>query len=134
MATDIWIHIEYKSRKKSRWAYAYEADGERNYSMFGILAGTRGDGDALYDPRGLPKDVSPETLKAYKDFEEDAHTPSWLTTQELKECMDQVLKKTKLMYVQQVKKSLQPYYKIYETMKYFEDQGEPCRMVFWFDN
>jgi len=30
MATDIWIHIEYKSRKKSRWAYAYEADGERN--------------------------------------------------------------------------------------------------------
>ena len=102
--------------------------------MFGVLAGTRGDSNALYDPRGLPNDVSPETLRAYRDFDEDAHTPCWLTTKELKECIVQVLKKTKPIYVQQVKKSLQPYYKIYETMKYFEDQEEPCRMVFWFDN
>lgn len=38
MATDIWIHIEYKSRKNGRWTYAYEADGERHYGVFGVLA------------------------------------------------------------------------------------------------
>ncbi len=131
MATDIWIHIEFKSRKTGKWTYAYEADGERYYEMFGVLAGTRGDSDALYEPRGLPNDASPETLKEYKDFGEDAHTPCWLTTQELKECMDQLEKKFNPMVVN-IEQN--PYYKIYEIMKYMEDQGEPCRMIFWFDN
>ena len=65
MATDIWIHVEYKSRKTGIWTYAYEADGDRNYKMFDVLAGTRGDCWPLYDPRGLPSDISDKAKKEY---------------------------------------------------------------------
>lgn len=134
MATDIWIHVEYKSRKTGKWTYAYEADGDRNYKLFGILAGTRGDCRPLYDPRGLPSDISDKAKKEYEDWGADAHTPSWLTTQELKECLNTAIERTKDSYRDEMEKWLKPYYEIYEKMNEKEAQGEPCRMIFWFDN
>ena len=134
MATDIWIHVEYKSRKTGKWTYAYEADGDRNYKLFGILAGTRGDCWPLYDPRGLPIDISDKAKKEYEDWGADAHTPSWLTTQELKECLNTAIKRTKDSYRDEMKKWLKPYYDLYEKMNEKETQGEPSRMIFWFDN
>ncbi|MBR5698605.1 MAG: hypothetical protein IKX44_08330 [Prevotella sp.] len=135
MATDIWIHIEHKSRKSGKYVYDFEADGDRIYSLFGALAGTRGKLEPMFDPRGLPDDVTPETLEEYNLFEEDAHTPSWLTTNELRECLDQTIKEYSDEYGEkEVKSWLKNYEKIYEYMKYSEDEGEPSRIVFWFDN
>jgi len=134
MATDIWIHVEYKSRKSGEWTYAYEADGDRIYSLFSVLAGTRGECLPLYDPRGLPSDISNKTKKEYEDWGADAHTPSWLTSKELKECLRITLKRTEDCYRGEMKKWLAPYYEIYEKMNVIESQGEPCRMIFWFDN
>lgn len=134
MATDIWIHIEHKSRKTNKYVYDYEADGDRIYALFGALAGLRGS-FYLYDPRGLPKDISPEVLKEYQSWGEDAHTPSWLTTEELRKCLDLTIKKLSKEYdMKEVKSWLKNYEKIYEYMKYSEDEGEPSRIVFWFDN
>ena len=134
MATDLWIHVEYKSRKTGRWTYAYEADGDRNYNLFSVLAGTRGECLPLYDPRGLPDDISDKAKKKYEDWGTDAHTPSWLTTQELEECLSTTIKRTEDSYRSEMKKWLKPYYEIYEKMNTIELQGEPCRIVFWFDN
>ena len=134
MATDIWIHVEYKSRQTGKWTYAYEADGDRNYKLFDVLAGTRGDCRPLYNPRGLPIDISDKAKKEYEDCGADAHTPSWLTTQELKECLNTAIKRTKDICRDEMKKWLKPYYGIYEKMKEKETRGEPCRMIFWFDN
>ena len=133
MATDIWIHVEHRSRNK--YVYDFEADGERIYALFGALAGTRGTIDPIYDPRGLPDYVSPEVLEEYRLFEGDAHTPSWLTTIEFRKCLDLTIKVlSKKEDENNVKTWFQPYEKIYEYMKYCESEGESSRIVFWFDN
>ena len=134
MATDIWIHVEYKSRKTGKWTYAYEVDGDRNYNLFSVLAGTRGDCLPLYNPRGLPSDISDMAKKEYEDWGADAHTPSWLTTQEFKECLSTTIKRSEDSYREEMKKWLKPYYGIYKKMNTIESKGEPCRIVFWFDN
>ena len=132
MATDIWIHIEYHSKKKNKFVYAYEADGERIYPVLGALAGTRSYIEPIYEPRGLPEDVSRETLKEFNDFGADAHTPSWLITQEFRNCLDLVLQELQKEgnNLKTVKEWLSPYEKIYDYMKSHEDDGEPCRIVF----
>ena len=134
MATDIWIHIEHKCRNTNKYVYDFEADGDRVYALFGTLARLRGT-FYLYDPRGLPNDVSPEVLAEYQSWEEDAHTPSWLTTNELRECLDQTIKEYSDEYGEkEVKSWLKTYEGIYEYMKFNEDEGKPSRIVFWFDN
>ena len=135
MGTDIHIHIEHKSRKKKKYVYDFEAYGERIYSLFGVLAGTRGDYEALYDPRGLPMDVSPEITEEYRTL--GGHTPSWLTTEEFGKCLDSYFEdctKGAGNSEDYVRDWMSSYYKIYEYMKYSEEEGEPSRIVFWFDN
>lgn len=135
MATDIWIHIEYKSRHKNKFVYDREVDGERVYILFGALAGTRGSCEPVYSPRGLPNDVTSHTLRIYNEFGKDAHTPSWLTTEEQRDCIDQAIKVFSKEYsLKEVNSWLSPYEKIFEYMKNKEDKGDLCRIVFWFDN
>jgi hypothetical protein len=63
----------------------------RNYSLFDILAGLARYGDRfrpLAAPRGLPDDVSAETLRNIElnlGWEDDAHSHSWVTLHELQE-------------------------------------------------
>jgi len=139
MATDIWIHIEYQSRKKKyRYIHAnVELNKARVYSLFGAIAGVRQVGyiDPIYEPRGLPDDITEETWKEYKDG--GFHTASWLTSKELRECMDLVVKQYTTKYgfsEETVRKWLEPYEFIYKYMKNSDDEGEPSRMIFWFDN
>lgn len=135
MSTDIWIHIEHRSRKSGKHVYDFEPECARVYALFGALAGTRGGLEPIYAPRGLPDDVTPETLEEFNLFEKDAHTPSWLTTKELRECLDLTIKELSKEYdLKEIKSWLKSYEWIYEYMKYSEDEGEPCRIVFWFDN
>ena len=135
MATDIHIYLEHKSKKSNRFVYDFEAENSRVYILFGALAGTRGSCDPVYEPRGLPVDVSPEVMNEYDFWEADAHTPSWLTTWELRECLDLTIREYSKEYgIESVKSWLKSYEKIYEYMEYSEEEGEPSRIVFWFDN
>lgn len=60
--------------------YPYE---ERDYGLFGILAGVKTYSDKQIDePRGLPDNISTET-KAIFDGCEDYHTPTYFTLKEL---------------------------------------------------
>ncbi|MBR6716666.1 MAG: hypothetical protein IKI83_09520 [Prevotella sp.] len=135
MATDIWIHIEHRSRKSGKFVYDFKPDSARVYALFGALAGTRGSLNPIYDPRGLPIDASPEVIEEHDLFEEDAHTESWLTTGEFRECLDLMIKELSNNYdLKEIKTWLKSYEWIYEYMKSSEDEGEPSRIVFWFDN
>ena len=135
MATDIHIHLEHKSRKTNNYVYDFETKNERIYSLFGALAGTRGSCVPIYEPRGLPDDISSKALKEYQSWGKDAHTPSWLTTKELRECLDLTINElSKEDDVEEIKSWLKSYEEIYECMKHREDEGEPSRIVFWFDN
>lgn len=57
----------------------------RSYGRFGFLADVRNysDVDPITEPRGFPADASPEVRADYDGWGVDAHTPSWLTLEEL---------------------------------------------------
>jgi len=57
----------------------------RNYFLFSILADVRNYCDMvpISSPRGLPKDVSQDTLTKSKEFGCDGHSHSWLSLEEL---------------------------------------------------
>ena len=97
-----------------------------------------------------------ETYRHYKDYGGEAHTASWLTTQEFGECLDIVERiveerskqpKTDLQRnIEMVEKLLRNYHDdndddwlksyrlLYKYMKDSDDDGEPARIIFWFDN
>lgn len=136
MGTDIWINVERKSRRYRRYKYGKEFFfARRYYILFGFLASARSEFEALYPPRGLPKDISKTTLRKYKDGEEDFHTCSWLTTSEFRECIDHANNTAEKL--NRINNQFDPrpdYERIYQCMKESEDEGEPARIVFWFDN
>lgn len=57
----------------------------RNYFLFGILAGVRSWDEGDFEVKGLPKDSSKELNILYKQWRGNAHTPSYITLEELKE-------------------------------------------------
>ena len=116
----------------------------------------RGDKEPLYLVRGLPGDVTQATYNEYKEWEGDAHHASWLTTNEFASCIVEAyirinsLEELKLQkkYEDLWKKirlisgleseddgdCLSSYKEILDLMLSYEKDGEPCRIVFWFDN
>lgn len=137
MGTDIRFHVEYHERKKKRYKHAnMDIALERPYLLFDLLGGGRGGRNPLYYPRGLPGDVTDETYKEYKDGEDEFHHASWLDTQEYRECLDMYYEiigeaGNEDPLFEDFKKKLEL---IYRYMKDSDDEGEPARIVFWFDN
>lgn len=96
MGTDIHMHVEYKDRdgkwecgdyfrlKNDRY-WVVEFLGDRNYDLFAVLANVRNYGNTEYidDPRGLPDDASELVREFYENWEDDAHSCSFLTLREL---------------------------------------------------
>lgn len=158
MGTDIHIHLEYRSRKTKHYQYGGELRGERCYGIFNTMSGSevRGDKEPLYPVRGLPGDVTQATYKEYKEWEGDAHHASWLTTYEFASCIveahirinsfeeiqlhkefEDLWKKIRLISGSELENDgdcLSSYKKILDLMVSYENDGEPCRIVFWFDN
>jgi hypothetical protein len=58
--------------------------GDRDYLLFGFLAGVRDSTNQHFEPRGFPKDASKEVRDQFVAWNGDAHTPSYLTLEELK--------------------------------------------------
>lgn len=68
MGTDISLHVEYR-RNNETYAWSDGAiDLERDYEMFGALAGVRAKSRPLFPPRGLPSNLSPEVFERYYAF------------------------------------------------------------------
>lgn len=155
MGTDIHIHLEYRSHKTKKYHYHGELKGDRCYSIFNAMAGNevRGGDDALFPLRGLPGDVTQATYKSYKDWGADAHHPSWLNTNEFAACIVEAYIRTNSLEEIQFRKEYEDlfmklrllssiekddcqisYKRILDLMLSYEKDGEPCRIVFWFDN
>lgn len=134
MGTDIHIHMEYRGRKKKQYRYGGQMYGERLYGVFEVFGGVRLRGKPLIRPRGLPGDVTNVVLQSYKDWKPACHHASWLTTAELKDCLDEAQKRLIAVKESADNGWLRPYERIYEYMMDYEKVGEPCRIVFWFDN
>lgn len=111
MGCDIHVYTEFKpwyGKREGEWFSAdnyrlnpsfdeedkYESKmnvvpiyGERNYTLFSILADVRnyGENEPISEPRGLPEDCCPEIKKESDSWEVDGHSHSYFT---LKELMD----------------------------------------------
>jgi hypothetical protein len=57
----------------------------RNYGLFAVLAGVRNYGNTIpiSQPRGLPKDISPELFQVSEGYGSDGHSHSFFTVKEL---------------------------------------------------
>lgn len=64
MGCDIHGHIEVRT-PIGTWELFASPDIWRNYALFGLLAGIRGEGPAIVAPRGIPRDISRGLVQAY---------------------------------------------------------------------
>ena len=145
------IHMYPEVRRNGAWEFVYEFDttdkywtkvevdeieaydranrfsyDDRNYSLFGHLAGVRG-GDPFIEPKGFPDDASAKVKHQYSEDNGDAHTPSWLT---LKELQSFNWKKADNYGV----KGFPAFEEVIDRLASLDPDPENVRVVFWFDN
>lgn len=91
--TPVWVNVD-------NWRFNpyYPQEGEkkmevkslytnRNYDLFTLLAGVRDYSEVtpfVAEPRGVPKDASPQTKEEVERYGSDGHTHSWLTLAEIR--------------------------------------------------
>lgn len=151
MGCDIYSYLEYRDRdtwkpirmqvaytdftgeEKTREVFPFD---ERNYQLFGILAGVRYcPADPIVDPRGLPSDVSPYIKEKYdKDMNDygSFHSASWYTLYELRLAARDAVRydEQERGLIKQVIHNIE--FMISSAWAYVDDID--VRFVFWFDN
>lgn len=123
----------------------YEMDefnnGHRDYWFFGLLAQVRRDFPGGFKAKGFPIDASEEIENIYNQWGIDAHTPSYLTHQELLDKYNYLpLLKAEYLLTQEISNSSEIIDSNLNTLKDHIDTFNPGvdkthqRIVFWFDN
>ncbi len=113
---------------------------ERNYRLFGELAGVRTDGTLGNEPRGLPQDASQLTTAMSDEWDADGHSHSYLSLPEFIAAYAAATDQTPML----VEHRLHP---TDETKKWFhhaatfvtgvdmyDDNYDEYRICFWFDS
>ncbi len=79
------IHAFKEVKVNGQWHCFGEAPIERNYRLFGWMAGVRQPEERLFITKGLPDDVTVPVKFLSDGWDCDGHTHSYLTSSELKE-------------------------------------------------
>lgn len=117
------------SAKHAKWGY-----GQRNYYMFSVLANVRGNG-ALYEPRGVPQDISPIMRTHIDRWASDGHSHSYLSLDEFKECLDVIDTTEESSYSYIYRLAAEWLAKEQAEAHLLETGANPqVRFVFFFDN
>ena len=85
MGCDIQLYIEVLT--ENGWElYSHPTVG-RDYELFAKMAGVRNNGEieTIAQPKGLPNDISYIVRHASADWDGDAHSHSWLDSDEIEE-------------------------------------------------
>lgn len=134
MGCDIHAFVEYRQPKGDEgqdppeWRGFREAHLERDYEMFGLLAGVRSLVDPIADPRGLPPDIGFWTQCGQRDWQADMHTPTWLTFEEYAEVVKRACGRISHPYERVT------YVGLLGLMTALVGRGCDVRLVLWFDN
>lgn len=123
MGCDIHAHVEVKINGK--WEHYNAPYIGRDYELFGNLAGVRRLTTPVVPPRGFPDDASEVTALDFRRWGVDAHTPSWLTRDEVLKVPAWNTRDRELGYL---------FGNGWERFEDDEDPFEDARLVFWFDN
>lgn len=107
MGCDIHFFIEKRDDKNHKWYLdpSHDRDDDedgilghwnsvtatgRNYDLFSTMAGVRERCEVLFEPRGIPEDVSVHGEEAMSQYGGDGHSHSWLSLEEFKLCLDKL--------------------------------------------
>jgi hypothetical protein len=139
MGCDIHLHVEVKI--DDQWFHYNHIDMGRNYKVFGHMAGVRCHIDPITYPKGLPDDISAVTKIDVQHWGQDAHTHSWLSSEEVSELTDIIMNDPECCIPKD--------YRCCDWWGYFfgnsyagftdypddkPDGIQDFRFVFWFDN
>ena len=121
-----WVSADYWEIEDESWGVPYSRSyyKGRNYYLFSILAGVRGDTEPIDYPRGIPEDSSSGYSYITNQWEGDGHSHSYFTLKELLE--------VDWDYYQ--KEHLSEFMETIEKMKLVNNDPEKVRCVFFFDN
>jgi hypothetical protein len=131
MGCDIHMFIEY-SPYEGQGGRSWRSMGGRynpgrDYDMFEVMAGVRGDA-AVFEPRGVPEGHLSWEAADYLKEDTDLHSHSWLTGDEYCRAYGERL----------MRSTYGPpdigYEMIMVVMQAFKERGVPARVVFAFDN
>jgi hypothetical protein len=123
-----WITADSWKFDDDYWSVTNECYGGRNYYLFGILAGVRGNGGdfgPISEPRGIPSDVSRSVQVILDDWGSDGHSESYFTLQELLDVDWDKYKKDDW---------LDEFMDTIESLKKVDPDPNKVRIVFFFDN
>lgn len=167
MGCDIHVYVEYKHNdghwnaddrhrvieEDEHYSYIEEfSAGGRHYGFFGALAGVRSSAvGPLYEPRGIPEDLSDIVQKAIDNWSSDGHTHSYLSLDEYKEVIDNFNKKIDERFPDDLSAKITEddgYFYLYkDCLRKIEKHNaeailldaphlkiKECRIVFFFDN
>ncbi len=122
-----WVTAEKWVEGHTQWEkYDYE---DRNYSLFGAIAKVRREYEFSFDPKGFPEDTCKQVSDKFVEWGLDAHTPSWLTLDELREFSVKLLLEDGNNEILCILNGLQALMTKFDGM-----HGDDHRIVFWFDN
>ncbi len=128
MGCDIHGHIEYRySSGKRQWFNFAAVDINRDYVLFGYMAGVRKkDVEPVVPLRGFPEDASLWVLSEWHEWDGDGHHPGWLTYDELYKAHSHVVS-----YRNEGEFTMVA---VLAAMHSLQCSGMETRLTFWFDN
>ena len=124
-----WSEVEFEGKLPN--LYTDTPYDSRNYEVFGVLAGVRGEENGVIDyPRYLPEDVSEEIKNEHERWDLDAHSTTYYTLDELLDS-----KYRKMSVVELAELRLKYFFiDVLDSCLKLTDNPSDFRLVFWFDN
>ena len=109
---------------------------QRDYALFGALAGVRGENVFGWNPKGVPKDASTLTSLMVKSDGSDGHSHSYLSVAEFVEALAYVRDKTSDIVAERLsgEGKAKTYRDLVKEATGVTSAHEDLRIVFWFDN
>jgi hypothetical protein len=137
MGCDVHWHTEVKIN--GEWHHYDCPHVGRNYAMFELLVGVRGDPEnALFDLKRIPDDASVITKIDYERQAGDAHNVSWINAEEIK-LFEEMMGRDTETYGESYRMGFGylfgNLYGDFATDKdHYPEEIEDVRAIFWFDN
>lgn len=143
MGCDIHAHIEIQVNDE--WHYYASVEFERNYDLFALMAGVRNYSAVtpIAQPRGLPQNSSFMTKMHENRIHTDAHTHSWLSSNEMDVLWEWIKEHTNQFEYRNTGQQFQEFgvwlfgNGLLNIKKYpgdYPKELQDVRIVFWFDN
>ncbi len=162
MGCDIHCYVEYRRKGGSYWSdFGSRINPGRNYELFSVLAGVRGNATPLVPPRGIPSDLAFQSSYDYWIFVVEGESDGYVSVENAQRWIDAGYSKLRYPKEPLLKNWVSDpdhhthtwltshefaaaveagrggleYRALVAAVKALEDDGKnDVRVVFWFDN